>query len=300
MTSPRMSPERKITFVSIVINIVLTGAKFAAGIFGRSQALIADAIHSLSDFATDIAVLVGLRFTAKPSDEDHAYGHGKYETLAAAIIGVVLAYVALRIAGSAIQRIFGAIHGVPIPRPSTFAFWTAFLSFFIKEWLYQATMKVARATGSSSLVANAWHHRSDAFSALASSLGVGAAAYFGDDWLILDPIAALFVSIFLIRVAWQIIREQIGFLTDQSLAAEVCAEVIAMAQAIPGISEPHELRTRMVGRTPVIDLHIRLPADLPLREAHDIATRLENDLRHRFGKETIANLHLEPYPDPIS
>ena len=138
-----MSPERKITFVSIVINIVLTGAKFAAGIFGRSQALIADAIHSLSDFATDIAVLVGLRFTAKPSDEDHAYGHGKYETLAAAIIGVVLAYVALRIAGSAIQRIFGAIHGVPIPRPSTFAFWTAFLSFFIKEWLYQATMKVA-------------------------------------------------------------------------------------------------------------------------------------------------------------
>ncbi|HRV31005.1 MAG TPA: cation diffusion facilitator family transporter, partial [Kiritimatiellia bacterium] len=147
---------------------------------------------------------------------------------------------------------------------------------------------------------NAWHHRSDAFSALASSLGVGAAAYFGDDWLILDPIAALFVSIFLIRVAWQIIREQIGFLTDQSLAPEVCAEIIAMAQAIPGISEPHELRTRMVGRTPVIDLHIRLPADLPLREAHDIATRLENDLRHRFGKETIANLHLEPYPDPIS
>ena len=290
-----MSPERKITHLSIGINILLTGLKLAAGIFGRSQALIADAIHSLSDFATDIAVLVGLRFTSKPVDKDHAYGHGKYETIVAAIIGLALAYVGIRIAGSAIQRIFHAMHGDPLAMPSAFAFWAAVLSIAVKEWLYRATMKVARATGSSSLIANAWHHRSDAFSSVATAAGVGAAVFLGDDWLILDPIAALFVSVFLLKVAWRIIQEQVGGLTDQNLAPELCEEILAMARGIPGIAEPHNLRTRMVGRSPVIDLHIRLKADLPLREAHDIATRLEHALRQRFGKETIANLHLEPY-----
>ena len=290
-----MSPERKITHLSIWINILLTGLKLAAGIFGRSQALIADAIHSLSDFATDIAVLVGLRFTSKPVDKDHAYGHGKYETIVAAVIGLALAYVGIRIAGSAIQRVFHAMHGDPLAMPSSFAFWAAVLSIAVKEWLYRATMKVARATGSSSLIANAWHHRSDAFSSIATAAGVGAAVFLGDDWLILDPIAALFVSIFLLKVAWRIIQEQIGGLTDQSLAPELCEEILAMARGIPGIAEPHNLRTRMVGRSPAIDLHIRLQADLPLREAHDIATRLELALRQRFGKETIANLHLEPY-----
>ena len=290
-----MSPERKITHLSIWINIVLTGLKLAAGIFGRSQALVADAVHSLSDFATDIAVLVGLRFTSKPVDKDHAYGHGKYETIVTAIIGLALAYVALRIAGTAIQRIFHAMHGDPLPMPSVYAFWAAILSIVVKEWLYRATMRVARTTGNASLVANAWHHRSDAFSSIATAAGVGAAAFLGHDWLILDPIAALFVSIFLFKIAWQIVREQVGLLTDQSLAPEVCEEILATARNIPGIMQPHNLRTRMVGHIPVIDMHIRLRADLPLREAHDIASTLEHALRQRFGKETIANLHLEPY-----
>ena len=290
-----MSPERKITHLSIWINILLTGLKFVAGVFGRSQALIADAIHSLSDVATDIAVLVGLRFTSKPVDKDHAYGHGKYETIVAAVIGVALAYVGVRIAGTAIQRIFHAMHGDALTMPSAFAFWAAVLSIVVKEWLYRATLKVARSTGNASLVANAWHHRSDAFSSIATAAGVGAAVFLGNDWLILDPIAALFVSIFLLKIAWRIIREQLGELTDQSLAPEVCAEILALARGIPGIEQPHNLRTRMVGRHPVIDLHVRLRADLPLREAHAIATTLEHALQHRFGPETIANLHLEPY-----
>lgn len=290
-----MMPERKITHLSIWINVVLTGLKLAAGVFGRSQALIADAVHSLSDFATDVAVLIGLRFTSKPKDSDHAYGHGKYETIVAAVIGLALAYVGIRIAGTAIQRIFHAMHGDPLIHPSALAFWAAVLSIAVKEWLYRATMKVARATGSSSLVANAWHHRSDAYSSIATAAGVGAAAFLGDDWLILDPIAALFVSVFLLKIAWRIVREQIGELTDQSLAPEVCAEILDLARGIPGIQQPHNLRTRMVGRQPVIDLHVRLRADLPLREAHEIATALERALRDRFGKETIANLHLEPY-----
>ena len=233
-----MSPERKITHLSIWINVGLTGLKLAAGVFGRSQALIADAVHSLSDFATDIAVLIGLRFTAKPKDSDHAYGHGKYETLVAAIIGLALAYVGIRIAGSAIHRVFDALHGEELAMPSAFAFWAAVLSIAVKEWLYRATMKVARATGSSSLVANAWHHRSDAFSSVATAAGVVAAVFLGHDWLVLDPIAALFVSIFLLKVAWRIIREQIGDLTDQTLPPPLCDEIPPTPRATPATPHP--------------------------------------------------------------
>lgn len=290
-----MTPERQITHVSIWTNILLAILKFVAGVFGHSQALFADAIHSLSDFATDLAVLIGLRVSAKPRDDDHTYGHGKYETIVAAIIGLALGLIALEIAGSAIRRVFDAVNGQPIPTPSVYAFWAAILSIVIKEWLFRATRKVALATGSSALLANAWHHRSDALSSLATAAGVGAASLLGENWRILDPIAALFVSLFLLRAGWRIIREQMGDLTDQSLAPAICEEILAMARRIPGIEEPHNLRTRMVGRHPVIDLHIRMQADLPLKEAHDIATALEEALQHRFGKETIANLHLEPY-----
>ncbi len=290
-----MGTEHRITYLSLWINVLLTLLKFAAGIFGRSQAMLADAIHSLSDFATDFAVLVGLRFSSKPRDDDHAYGHGKYETLAAAIVGLALGLVALRIASDAISRIFSAVNGQSIPTPSVYAFWVAILSIAVKEWLFRVTRKVARATGSAAVMANAWHHRSDALSSLATAGGVGAASLLGENWRILDPIAALFVSLFLLRVGWHIIREQLGDLTDQNLDPAVCEEIIAMANRIPGIEDPHNLRTRMVGRYPVIDLHIRMRKDMPLQEAHDIATTLEHALHDRFGKETIANLHLEPY-----
>jgi cation diffusion facilitator family transporter len=290
-----MSAERRITFVSLWTNVALTALKFAAGLFGHSQAMIADAVHSLSDFATDLAVLIGLRFSSKPRDDDHAYGHGKYETIAAAIVGLALGYVALRIAGDAITRIFSAVNGNSIPTPSIYAFWAAVVSIGVKEVLFQVTRRVAQATGSASVMANAWHHRSDALSSLATAGGVGAAALLGENWRILDPIAALFVSLFLLRVGWRIIREQLGDLTDQNLDPAICEEILKMAQGIEGIVEPHNLRTRMVGRHPVIDLHIRMREDMPLKEAHDLATSLEHALQDRFGKETIANLHLEPY-----
>jgi len=290
-----MTPERRITHLSIWINLGLAALKLAAGLLGRSQALVADAVHSLSDFATDFAVLVGLRLSSKPRDDDHAYGHGKYETIVAAIIGLALAGVALEIASLSIHRIFDALRGEPLPPPAVYAFWAALTSIVLKEALFRATMTVSRATGSPSLAANAWHHRSDALSSIATAAGVGAASLLGREWGILDPVAALFVSLFLLQVAWRILRRHVGELTDRSLEPAVCEEILAMARGIPGITEPHNLRTRMVGRNPVIDLHIRLPADMPLRRAHDIASTLENALRRRFGKETIANLHLEPY-----
>lgn len=287
--------ERRITYLSIWLNIGLTALKLAAGLWGRSQALLADAIHSGSDFVTDFAVLVGLKMAARPWDADHAYGHGKYETVVAALIGLALAGAAVRIGWDAVQRIFAALHGSPPVAPEPFAFWVAAASIGIKEGLYRTTMRVARTTGSGALLANAWHHRSDAFSSVATAAGVGAATFLGKDWTILDPIAALFVSVILLRVGARLIRDQLGELTDQSLPPAVCEEIMAMARAMPGIEEPHHLRTRRVGRETVVDLHIRLHGDLPLREAHARATMLEQKLKQRFGTESIITLHLEPY-----
>lgn len=289
------SPEERITAVSIAVNAGLTGLKLGVGLWGKSAALIADAVHSLSDFATDFAVLAGVHFARKPQDEDHRYGHGKYETLATVAIALVLAWGALEIGWHALGGILRAVTGEDTGEgPSAWVFWTAVVSVVAKGWLYRATMATARATGSPALVANAWHHRSDAWSSVAVAGGTGASVFFGRQWAVLDPVAALFVSVLLGRVAWQLLREQLGALTDRSLAPSLCEEILAMARGVDGVSDPHKLRTRMVGRYPVIDLHIRLPADMPLEQAHRVATELERRYLARFGSETLVTLHLEP------
>ncbi len=219
----------------------------------------------------------------------------KYETLATVAIGLVLAWGALEIGWHALGGILRAVAGKGAgPGPSPWVFWTAVVSVVAKGWLYHATMATARATGSPALVANAWHHRSDAWSSVAVADGVGASVFFGEQWAVLDPVAALFVSVLLGRVAWQLLREQLGALTDRSLAPSLCEEILEMARGVEGVSDPHKLRTRMVGRYPVIDLHIRLPADMPLERAHRIATELERRYLARFGAETLVTLHLEP------
>ncbi|MBR6021180.1 MAG: cation transporter [Kiritimatiellae bacterium] len=289
------SPEARITAVSIAMNAVLTALKLAAGIWGRSQALVADAVHSLSDFATDFAVLAGVRYAKKPQDEDHPYGHGKYETLAAVGIGLALLATAVGLGKEALETLARRVQGTAGEElPSVWAFAMAVVSIVSKGWLYAATMRTARATGSAALVANAWHHRSDALSSMATAAGVGASVLFGGKWLVLDAVAALFVSVLLARVAVDLLKEQLGALTDKSLSPELCEEILEMARGAGGVSEPHKLRTRMVGRHPVIDMHARLPGDMPLREAHEIASELEERIRRRFGPETIVTLHLEP------
>lgn len=295
-TSPTIgTSEQKITVVSIAVNALLTALKLGVGLWGGSPALVADAMHSLSDFATDFAVLAGVHFAKKPRDDDHRYGHGKYETLATLAIAAVLAWGALALAGNALRAILSTVRGAaPAEGPSAWVFWTAVVSVAVKGWLYRATMATARATGSPALVANAWHHRSDALSSVAVATGVGASVFFGSQWAVLDPVAALFVAVLLGRVAWQLLREQLGVLTDKSLSPALCGEILEMARGVEGVSDPHHLRTRMVGRYPVIDLHIRLPADMPLERAHRIATVLENRYRDRFGPDTLVNLHLEP------
>ena len=293
MHSPLQSGLR-ITWLSIATNLLLMAVKFTIGILGNSQALIADALHTLSDFVTDFAVLLGLRLTARPRDADHAYGHGKYAALVTVFIGVALAAVGLQVGSAAIRTIFDTLRGAPLPAPSPLAFWAALLSIGVKEWLYWVTLRVGRRTGSAVLIANAWHHRSDAFTSIATALGIGAAAFLGDEWRILDPIAALLVCAFLLKLAWDVIRGQIGSLTDRGMSPQVNAEILALARAIPGLNAPHNLRTRQVGDTVVIDLHIRVDPNMTVQTSHALATSLENSLRHRFGPETIANIHIEP------
>lgn len=284
----------RVTYLGVAVNIALLACKFAAGFLGNSQAMIADAVHTLSDFATDIAVLIGIRYSRKPKDEDHAYGHGKYETIAAAVVGLVLLLVGGKIGWDAIHTIFDAVRGEPVPKPAQIAFWAAVASIVAKEILYRKTVLVGRAIENDAVVANAWHHRSDAMSSVGTAIGIGAATFLGAEWTIMDPIAAIVVSFLLIKVAFDIVKDQIGCLTEQSLSAEIHSEIEALALSFPDISYPHNVRTRSVGKTVVIDMHVRVNPEMRVAEAHAVVSDLEQKLRDRFGDDTIANVHIEP------
>jgi cation diffusion facilitator family transporter len=284
----------RITYIGVVVNVVLLAAKFAAGVLGNSQAMIADAVHTLSDFATDIAVLIGIRFSRKPRDNDHAYGHGKYETIAAALVGLVLFLIGIKIGWDAIHTIFDAIRGEIPPRPGQVAFWAALVSIVSKEILYRKTVIVGRRIQNDSVIANAWHHRSDAMSSVGTAIGIGAATFLGDLWTIMDPIAAIVVSFLLMKVSFDIVKDQVGGLTERSLSSEVNEEIEALALSFPDISHPHNLRTRSVGKTVVIDLHVRVNPEMRVAQAHAVVSEFEQKLRERFGEDTIANVHIEP------
>jgi cation diffusion facilitator family transporter len=293
--SLRAQKANRITITGSIVNVVLTIFKFIAGIFGNSQAMIADAIHSLSDFATDIVVLIGMFFSKKPVDHDHRYGHGKFETISTAVIALVLGYIGLKIGFDGFHRIFHIIQTGQFPeKPSVIAFWAAVISIIGKEILYQITVKTGKEIESPAIIANAWHHRSDAFSSIGTAIGIGIASFMGNAWTILDPLAAIIVSVFIIKVAIDILLGCVGELTEKSFSEDVHREIESIAQSITGISHPHNLRTRKVGNIPVIDLHVRVDSHMTVKTSHSLATQLENKLRTRFGDQTISTVHIEP------
>lgn len=299
--SQRAEQAQRITLIGVLVNVILMVIKFAAGLLGNSQAMIADAIHTLSDFATDFAVLIGIRYAKKPIDEDHAYGHGKYETVAAMLVGLILFLVGIRIGWNAIHSIFDVLHGKVLARPSQIAFWAAILSIIFKEILFRKTLLVGRRTQNDAIVANAWHHRSDAMSSVGTAIGIGAATFLGNEWTIMDPVAAIVVSFLLLKVAFDIVKDQLGCLTEQSLSQSVHEEIKQLALSLPDVFYPHNLRTRTVGKTVVIDLHIRVNPDMKVSDAHAVATSLEDKLRTHFGADLIANIHIEPLkPDVLT
>ena len=284
----------RVTFLGSFVNLLLVVFKFIAGIVGHSAAMIADAVHSLSDFITDIIVIIFVAISGKPEDSDHSYGHGKYETLATAVIGIILFFVGVGILISGIKAIVGALQGEPLQAPSLLALIAAVISIVVKEALYRYTVKRGKALDSSSVVANAWHHRSDALSSIGTAIGIGGAVFLGEQWRILDPIAAVVVSIFIIKVAVELIKPCIDELVERSLPEEVEQRIHALILQSPQVSSPHHLRTRRIGGYIAIEVHIRMDGQISLSEAHQVASDIERRLKAEFGEKTHIGIHMEP------
>ena len=200
----------RVTITGSIVNIVLLVMKFVAGILGNSTAMVADAVHSLSDFLTDIVVIVLVKLSSKPADKDHDYGHGKYETIATSIIGMLLVAVSVMLAWNGIEKIIFVIKGGEIESPCMIAFIAAIVSILLKEWVFRVTKKVALEVDSQALEANAWHHRSDALSSIGTAIGIGGAVILGNRFAILDPIAAVIVSVFIFIAAYRLLRQASG------------------------------------------------------------------------------------------
>jgi cation diffusion facilitator family transporter len=285
----------RITLWGSVVNILLTALKFTAGILGASAAMIADAVHSLSDLLTDFVVLLMVRVSSKPADRNHEYGHGKYETLATAIVALALLVAGGVLLAEGVEKIMAALHGEILPMPGRIALWAALISIGAKELVYQMTMRVSRRVQSTALEANAWHHRTDALSSVATAIGIGGALLFGGQWAILDPIAAVAVSVFILIAAAKLMLEAIQELLEKSLPEEVEQQIGELVAEDKALSEMHHLRTRRVGSVYSIEMHLRMPGNVSLYEAHQHSVALEQRLRERFGEGTMVTIHLEPF-----
>lgn len=284
----------RVTLTGSVGNLLLLVFKFVAGIVGHSAAMMADAVHSLSDFATDIVVVVFVRISAKPADEDHDYGHGKYETLATAVIGLVLFAVGLGIFRNGAGTVWRFLQGEALPEPGMLALVAALVSIAVKEVLYQYTTIKGKKLDSPAVVANAWHHRSDALSSIGTALGIGGAIFLGEKWRVLDPLAAIIVSVFILRVAFRLLKPCVDELLEKSLPQAEEERIRAIILSFPGVSSPHHLKTRRIGNRYAIEVHVRMDGHLPLSEAHDRATAIEKRLKAEFGPETHVGIHVEP------
>ena len=284
----------KVTLVGGAVNVILLLFKFVAGIVGHSAAMVADAIHSLSDFVTDVIVLVFVRISGKPEDKSHDYGHGKYETLAMTIIGMALLAVAIGIVYSGMTKIIAWANGTQLEAPGMLALWAALLSVLLKEGVYRYSMVKARQLNSQAVEANAWHHRSDALSSIGTAVGIGGAIFLGQRWTVLDPVASVIVGLFIVKVSVDLLRDGIGDLMEQSLPDVIEDEILGLVASLPDVAEPHELRTRRIGNHYAIELHILMDGDISLKEAHDKASEVEDLLRERYGEETHVAVHVEP------
>ena len=284
----------RITWLGAFVNLLLVAVKFAAGIAGLSAAMVADAIHSLSDLATDAIVIIFVKLSNKPADSDHDYGHGKYETFATLIIGTLLAIVGIGMMWGGGEKILDILSGTMIPTPGWTAFAAGIASIVAKETIFQYTMHVARRTHSNTLAANAWHHRSDALSSVGTCAGIGGAIILGNDWVILDPLAAVVVSVIVTVSALKIMRTAVNELLEKSLPENIERDIIDIVDEDPLLQHVHHLRTRAIGSIYTIDMHVRMPGDMMLSDAHRHTILLEQRLRQAYGKGTIINIHIEP------
>ncbi|MGI6784810.1 MAG: cation diffusion facilitator family transporter [Aminivibrio sp.] len=286
---------RRITLLGLVINIFLTAAKYLAGIFGSSSAMIADATHSLSDLLTDVVVYFGLRAAEKPADSCHPYGHGKIEAVLSAVCGVSLLLAAGGLFFSGGMKIRDVLFTESVmPAPGISALIAAGVSVALKEWLYRYTVAGGRRLGSSALIAKAWDHRSDALSSVGTLAGIGGAFFGGERWRVLDPLAALVVSVFIVMAALPVLRASLDELIERALPDELEEELRSAILSVAGVRSFHKLKTRRIGRSIAVDVHIQMDGTLSLGEAHDISKRVEEAVWRQFGRDSHVSLHMEP------
>ena len=284
----------RITWIGSIVNFLLLIVKFLAGIIGHSAAMVADAVHSLSDFVTDIIVILFVRISGKPEDEGHDYGHGKYETLATAIIGIILFFVGVGILVNGATSVINTLNGKPLAPPSILALIVAGVSIITKEALYQYTVIKGEHLNSQALTANAWHHRSDAFSSIGTLAGIGGAICLGEKWRVLDPIAAIVVSLFIMKVSIKLLKPCVDELLERSLPAETENKILDIILSFSEVSSPHHLRTRRIGNNIAIEVHIRMDGNISLLDAHTLASKIEQRLKAEFGEKTHIGVHMEP------
>ena len=297
MLNDREKQIRDITLWGSLVNVVLTICKIVAGILGRSAAMVADGIHSLSDLMSDVVILIFVHLSSKERDCDHDFGHGKYETLATVIVSLILLVVGAELMAGGVKSIISIANGETVANPGWIALIAAVVSILAKEGIYQATMAVSRKVESQALVANAWHHRSDALSSIGSLLGIGGAMLLGNKWSMLDPIASCLISIAIIVIAVKMSIPCIKDLLEASLPEDVEQRIISLAKSVEGVNDIHELKTRRNGSSKIIDAHIVVDPEISITKAHDIATEVEQQLIKEFGPQTQISLHMEPDKD---
>ena len=285
---------RNITLWGSFVNVLLTAGKLCAGVFGKSAAMIADGVHSLSDLFSDLVVLVFSHFASKKTDRHHPFGHGKFETMGTIIVSILLIVVGANLLSGGVKSIVGFFHGEVIPRPGFIALAAAAVSIAAKEILFRATMKVANEVDSPVTMANAWHHRSDALSSIGAFLGIGGAFLLGDKWTVLDPIVSCCISIAIIVFGIKLSLPALSELLESSLPEDVQEEIVKMAQSVEGVKDIHNLKTRKNGVAYIIEAHVVVDPQMSVFDAHEIATQIEDLLYAKYGKETQISIHIEP------
>lgn len=290
----RYQQATRITWKGFLVNCILAVLKLAGGIIGRSAAMVADAVHSLSDLATDIVVILSFRVVRKPIDESHNFGHGKFETLSTTFIGLALSVVGGGIFYAGAREIYLAYQGVIIARPGLISLLAAIISIAAKETLFHYTLRLGKKINSQTIIANAWHHRSDVLSSIGTFIGIAGAIFLGEKWRILDPIAAVMVSFFIFKVAIEILKESVDELMEAAVDDKLQEKILSLAAQVEGALNPHDLKTRRIGHNIAVDLHINVKNTISIVEAHDISTEVEKQIRTEFGADTFVSVHVEP------
>jgi cation diffusion facilitator family transporter len=283
---------RKVTWVGLTVNLLLFAAKYALGILGASHAVIADAFHSLSDVTTDIAIILGIKFWSAPPDSCHPYGHKRIETIVTVVIGAVLVAIAIGIGYNAIVLLKKA----NTPPPGAVAVLGAILSIFTKEIVYRWTKAVGVKMKSPALIANAWHHRSDAISSVPVLAAVTVAVFY-PDLAYIDVVGALVVSLFIFKISWDIIWPALSELADSGVSEHDRGKIKSIAMDVDGVKDAHAIRTRKLGTGIYVDLHVLVDGRIPVQKGHAVSHEVKNRLLAKGPDILDVVVHIEPYTE---